>query len=115
MEEKKIVTIDEYINSCDTIIQPKLMELWQIIKSIAPELKEKISWGMPTFYKKHNIIHFAANKNHIGLYPGSKAIEHFSNRLEEYQTSKGAIRLPNNKEFDKDIIRDIILYNLQLD
>ena len=115
MEEKKIVTIEEYITSCDEGIQSKLTTLHQLIKGMALDLKEKISWGMPTFYKNHNIIHFAANKHHIGLYPGSEAIEFFADRLEGYQTSKGAIRIPNSKDFDKDLIRDIILYNLQKD
>jgi uncharacterized protein YdhG (YjbR/CyaY superfamily) len=27
---------------------------------------------MPTFWKGQNIIHFAAAKKHIGLYPGAK-------------------------------------------
>lgn len=115
MEEKKVVTIEEYIASCDEGIQTKLTTLYQLIKSLAPELKEKISWGMPTFYKNHNIIHFAANKNHIGLYPGSEAIEFFADRLEAYQTSKGAIKIPNNMDFDKELIRDIIIFNLQRD
>lgn len=112
MEENKISTIDDYIKSCEEAIQPKLYELRQIILEFAPELKEKISWGMPTFFLKKNIIHFASNKKHIGLYPGAEAIEVFSERLKDYQTSKGAIRLPNEKEFDKALIGDIIKYNM---
>lgn len=30
---------------------------------------------MPTFWKRHNILHFAAVKKHIGLYPGPAAVE----------------------------------------
>lgn len=30
---------------------------------------------MPTFWKRHNILHFAAAKKHIGLYPGPTAVE----------------------------------------
>ena len=115
MEDNKVKTIEEYIQSCDQLIQPKLNELWQLIKSIEPELMEKISWGMPTFYTKHNIIHFAAHKNHIGIYPGSEAIEYFADSLKEYPTSKGAIKLPYDQEFGKDLIKDIILYNIQMD
>lgn len=114
MEENKIGTIEEYINSFDEEIRPRLNELRQLILDIAPELKEKISWGMPTFYMKKNIIHFAAHKKHIGLYPGPDAIVAFADRLAEYQTSKGAIRIPNDKEFDKELIKDMILFNLQM-
>lgn len=114
MEENKIGTIEEYINSFDEEIRPRLNELRQLILNIAPELKEKISWGMPTFYMKKNIIHFAAHKKHIGLYPGPDAIVAFADRLADYQTSKGAIRIPNDKEFDKELIKDMILFNLQM-
>lgn len=114
MEENKIGTIEEYINSFDEEIRPRLNELRQLILDIAPELKEKISWGMPTFYMKKNIIHFAAHKKHIGLYPGPDAIVAFTDRLADYQTSKGAIRIPNDKEFDKELIKDMILFNLQM-
>lgn len=114
MEDNKIGTIEEYINSFDEEIRPRLNELRQLIIDIAPELKEKISWGMPTFYMKKNIIHFAAHKKHIGLYPGPDAIVAFADRLADYQTSKGAIRIPNDKEFDKELIKDMILFNLQM-
>lgn len=114
MEDNKIGTIEEYINSFDEEIRPRLNELRQLILDIAPELKEKISWGMPTFYMKKNIIHFAAHKKHIGLYPGPDAIVAFADRLADYQTSKGAIRIPNDKEFDKELIKDMILFNLQM-
>jgi uncharacterized protein YdhG (YjbR/CyaY superfamily) len=33
-------------------------------------------------------------KNHIGIYPGAAAMEHFAARLTEFKTSKGAIQLP---------------------
>ena len=67
-------TIDDYIAACPEAIQPKLEELRKIILDAAPELSQKISWQMPTFHLKGNVIHFAAHKNHIGVYPGPDAI-----------------------------------------
>ena len=67
-ESVKLKTIDEYIGTCSEEIQPKLRKLRQIILDVSPELTEKISWNMPTFYFKGNVIHFAAHKRHIGLY-----------------------------------------------
>lgn len=115
MEEKtKILTIDEYIKACTIEIQPKLNELREIIKNTYPELTEKMSWQMPTFYYKGNIIHFAANKKHIGLYPGVEAIEEFKERLVDYKTSKGAIQIPNDKELDVNLIQDIVKFNINM-
>jgi len=87
MKENNINTIDAYILSCDESIQPKLYELREFITGINSELKEKISWGMPTFYRNHNIISFSANKKHIGLYPGSEAIGFFSDEYHLVQFS----------------------------
>lgn len=114
MQEKTgILTIDDYISSCPEEIRPKLKELRDLISRAEPDMTEKISWQMPTFYLKGNVIHFAAHKKHIGLYPGAKAIEVFSHRLESYKTSKGAIQIPNDVPLDKNLIRDIVRFNIE--
>lgn len=114
MQEKlNIQTIDDYIFACPEAIQPKLEELKQIILSAAPEMTEKISWQMPTFYLRGNVIHFAAHKKHIGIYPGPEAIEKFAKRLESYKTSKGAIQIPNDKPLDSLLIKDIVKFNIE--
>ena len=60
-------------------------------------MEERISWSMPNYWKKHNIIHFAASKKHIGLYPGPAAVAQFSEELQGYKTDKGTIRIPYGK------------------
>ena len=62
---------------------------------------------MPTFWKKRNIIQFAAFKKHIGIYPGPEAVEEFGAQLKGYKTSKGTIQLPYDKELPLDVIRNI--------
>ena len=61
---------------------------------------------MPTYWKKHNIIHFAAFKNHIGLYPGGKAVAHFTDRLTEFSRSEGAIQFPYGKPIPLGLIAE---------
>ena len=39
-------------------------------------------------------VRIAAQKYHIGIYPGAEAMEHFKPRLAKYITTKGAIRFP---------------------
>ncbi len=115
MQEKiGVLTIDDYISVCPETIQPKLKELRRIISNAEPEMSEKISWQMPTFFLKSNVIHFAAHKKHIGLYPGPKAIEVFSHRLEGYRTTKGAIQIPNDTPLDSSLIRDIVRFNVEM-
>lgn len=52
---------------------------------------------MPTYWKGHNIVHFAASKKHIGLYPGPAAVEEFAEALKGYKTDAKLHALdPNN-------------------
>ncbi len=99
--------IDEYIAIQDEKVQPKLKELRAVLRAGLPDAEERISWSMPTYWKGRNIIHFAAAKKHIGLYPGDGAAEAFREELEGFDTSKGTIRLPYDRELPTDLIRRI--------
>jgi len=103
----KIETIDQYIEEQDETVRLYLNEIRQIIRSAIPEAQEKISWSMPTYWKGRNIIHFAASKKHLGLYPGGEATGVFAERLVDHDVSKGTIRLPYNKPLPKELIAEI--------
>lgn len=103
-------TIGAYIASQAEDIQPRLREVYATIKAAPPDASEKISWQMPTFWKGQNLIHFAAFKKHIGLYPGGEAMTVFVDKLTDYKTSKGGIQLPNNKPLPLELIREIALW-----
>lgn len=94
---EKPKTIDEYILDQDADKQEDLQHIRQILHRALPEAEERISWSMPTYWKQHNILHFAASKKHIGLYPGSEAVMHFAEELQGYKTEKGTIRIPYGK------------------
>ena len=100
-------TIDEYIEGQTENAQPYLREIRDAIRGALPEAEERISWSMPTFWKKYNIIQFAAAKKHVGLYPGPEAVEKFRERLKDYKTSKGTIQLPYEKPHPLELIADI--------
>lgn len=100
-------TIDEYIAAQPEEVQGYLKQIRDAIHAALPEAEEKISWSMPTYWKKYNIIQFAAHKNHIGLYAGTEAVVEFEERLEEYKTSKGSIRLPYDKPLPLELIGEI--------
>jgi uncharacterized protein YdhG (YjbR/CyaY superfamily) len=100
-------TIDEYIAAQDEQYQQKLNEIRTILQETLPDTKERISWSMPTYWKGKNIIHFAASKKHLGLYPGGEATTVFKDELEGFNVSKGTIRLPYDKTLPKELIEKI--------
>jgi uncharacterized protein YdhG (YjbR/CyaY superfamily) len=84
----------------------------QAIREAAPQATEKISWQMPTFYLHGNLVHFAGNKSHLGLYPGASGVEHFLPELTEYKTSKGAIQFPYTKPMPIELIQRIAKFRV---
>ena len=102
--------IDAYIQKQDETVQPQLNAIRNTIHAAIPDAVEKISYQMPTYWKGQNIIHFAAFKNHIGLYPGGEAPIVFANRLKDYKTSKGTIQFPFNKDLPLDLIAEIAVW-----
>ena len=106
---KAPATIDEYILSQDEEIRGQLQSVRKVIREKLPDATEKISWSMPTYWKEYNIIHFAAQKKHIGLYPGPEAVTHFAERLDQagFKYSKGSIQIPYSDELPLDLIAEI--------
>ena len=100
-------TIEEYISWQPEQARDYLRRMNEVIKAALPDAVEKISWSMPTYWKKYNLIQFAAFKKHVGLYPGPQAVEAFADRLAEYKTSKGAIQFPYDRALPLELIREI--------
>ena len=100
-------TIDDYIAAQDVNVQPKLNEVRAILRRALPEAEERISWSMPTYWKGRNIIHFAASKKHLGVYPGDKATAAFADELSCFDVSKGTIRLPYDEKLPAELIAKI--------
>lgn len=104
--------IDEYIAQFSPEIQSVMQTVRQAIREAVPQASEKISWQMPTFYLHGNLVHFAGNKSHLGLYPGASGVEHFLPELTEYKTSKGAIQFPYVKPMPLDLIQKIVQFRV---
>ena len=90
-----------------------LKELRAVIKAAAPDTEERISYQMPTFSQKGNLVHFAAYKKHIGFYPTPSGTEHFQQRIAGYKAAKGSIQFPLDKPIPYDLIGEIVRFRVQ--
>ena len=100
-------TVEEYIEAQEETVRPRLREIRDILRKALPEAEECISWSMPTYRKGRNIIHFAAAKKHIGIYPGGEATTVLAEELAGMDVSKGTIRLPHDQELPAALIDKI--------
>jgi uncharacterized protein YdhG (YjbR/CyaY superfamily) len=100
-------TVDEYIAAFPPEIQSILRNIRATIKGVAPEASEKISYNMPTFSLKRDIVHFGAFKNHIGLFPPIRDPELKSQTL-DYRGEKGNLRFPLDRPIPYALIGKIV-------
>jgi uncharacterized protein YdhG (YjbR/CyaY superfamily) len=105
-------SIDAYIATFPVEIQGILQEIRATIKAAAPEAEEKISYQMPTFFLNGNLIHFAAFKHHIGLYPTPNGVEAFAQELSQYKGAKGSVQFPLDQPMPLDLISRIVKYRI---
>jgi uncharacterized protein YdhG (YjbR/CyaY superfamily) len=103
-------SIDEYIATFPEEVRKILKELRATIKAAAPAAEEKISYQMPTFFLKGNLVHFAAFKKHIGFYPTSSGIRAFKKELSVYEGAKGSVRFPIDKPLPLKLISRIVKF-----
>jgi uncharacterized protein YdhG (YjbR/CyaY superfamily) len=114
MEGKKDhpATIDEYIAQFPQDVQHILTRIRAVIQESAPQAVERISYQMPAFYLKGNLVYFGAHKHHIGFYPTGSGVEAFKEELSAYKGSKGAVQFPLDKPIPYDLISQIVKFRV---
>jgi uncharacterized protein YdhG (YjbR/CyaY superfamily) len=106
-------SIDAYIASFPPEVQVTLQKIRTTIAKAAPGATEKISYRMPTFYLYGNLVHFAAFKNHYGLFPTSSGIEHFKKELAGYSSSRGGVQFPFDRPVPYALITRIVKFRVR--
>lgn len=113
MSQEMPVDIDSYIAAQSPEVQPKLRALRETIQKAAPAAGEKISWGMATFTLHGNLVHFSAQKKHIGFHPTPSAIESFREELAPYACSKGTVQFPYDKPLPIGLITKMVRFRVK--
>ncbi|MBL7717076.1 MAG: DUF1801 domain-containing protein [Bdellovibrionales bacterium] len=106
-----VYDIDTYIEQEAPLAKRYLKAVRTLIRKTVPKATEKIAWGMPTFYLEGNLIHFAAFKNHISLFPGSDAVAKFKKEWAKHgDISKGTMQLPYQNALPQALVRKIVKF-----
>lgn len=105
--------IDDYIANYPPDVQQILQKIRAIIREAAPEAREKINYGIPTFTLNGNLVHYAGFKNHVGFYPAPNGVEKFKKQLSKYEGAKGSVKFPLDQPIPYDLIRKIVEFRVQ--
>ena len=106
-------TIDGYIAGFSPDVQAILQKIRTTIGKAAPTAEEAIKYRMPTFTLNGNLIHFAAFKHHIGLYPTPTGIEQFERELSAYPRAKGSVQFPLDWPIPYGLIGRIVKFRVK--
>ena len=112
METTQPSTVDEYIEAFPPDVRAILEKLRAAIRRAAPDAKESISYRMPAYMLNGPLVYFAAHKAHVGLYALPSAVVAFAERLGSYETSKGTIQFPFERELPLALIEEIVRFRV---
>ncbi|MBK9577601.1 MAG: DUF1801 domain-containing protein [Fibrobacterota bacterium] len=106
-------TIDEYIAAQPADIQKVLQKIRRLIAKTAPDASEAMAYGIPTFRRKGNLVHFAGFKSHIGFYPSPSGITAFREEIAQYKWAKGSVQFPLDQPIPYDLIERITRFRVR--
>jgi uncharacterized protein YdhG (YjbR/CyaY superfamily) len=106
-------SIDDYIAGFPPETQKALQEVRALIRGLAPDATETISYAIPTFdLNGRHLVHFAGFARHVGFYPIPSGIEAFKEELAAYKQGRGSVQFPLDKPMPMDLIRRIVEFRV---
>lgn len=105
--------VEKYFSSFDGVPLERLHTIRNLIFELIPEANEAIKYGIPTILYHGNLVHYAAFKNHIGLYPTPSGMDAFSEELAAYKQGKGSVQFPFAEPLPVALIKKIVQFRIQ--
>ena len=91
----RFASVDEYISALPDGVRPLMAQVRRSIHTVVPEIGETISYAMPTFTLDGTpLVHVAAWKKHIGLYPLPAMDDDLARDVAPYRGTESTLRLP---------------------
>ncbi len=106
-------TIDEYISAHAPEVQAILQKIRQVVRSVAPDAEETISYKIPAFKLHGVLVYFAAFKHHIGFYPPIKGDAQLEKAVAPYANEKGNLRFPLNQPIPYELIKHLTQFRVK--
>jgi uncharacterized protein YdhG (YjbR/CyaY superfamily) len=109
-----ISTVDEYVASLPEDVRPVMEEVRRVVHRAVPDVAETISYQMPTFVLDGRpLVHVAAWKKHLGLYPLPPLDGELAARVEPYRGAKDAMQLRYDRPVPYDLVAQVVAVLLE--
>lgn len=105
---------EEYARRFPAAVDTQLRQLRETIRSVIPQARETISYGLPAFsIDGKAVVWFAAFTKHIGFYPGAAVIAAFQDDLASYRSAKGSVQFPMKDALPLPLIRRMVQFKMR--
>jgi uncharacterized protein YdhG (YjbR/CyaY superfamily) len=105
--------IDEYIASFSPDVRAILERIRLTIRKASPGAQETISYNIPTFTLNGALVHFAAFKSHIGVYPPVRGDARLEKAISIYAGPKGNLQFPLDQPIPYGLIERIVKFRVK--
>jgi len=105
----RTATIDQYLAGIPDHKRAALETLRAQIRVAAPDARETISYGVPTFkLDGRYFLGFSATRNACSFYTGRGPLEAFADQLHGYRLWKGTINFPVERPLPPNLVIAIV-------
>jgi uncharacterized protein YdhG (YjbR/CyaY superfamily) len=102
-------SVEEYVAALPEDVRPVFEGLRRSIRAVVPGVVETISYAMPTFVLDGlPLVHVAAWKKHIGLYPLPPMDDDLAREVAPYRGAKGAMHLAYASPIPYDLVERVV-------
>ncbi|MCW2682665.1 MAG: uncharacterized protein JWP33_578 [Blastococcus sp.] len=107
-------TVDDYVDSLPEHVRPVIAGIRRCIRDAVPGIGETISYSMPTFVLDGRpLVHVAAWKKHIGLYPLPPMDDDLAREVAPYRGAKDAMHLPYDRPIPYALVERVVAVLLE--
>ena len=100
-------SVEEYVSALTPTQREHFEQVRRIVRSLATDVEETISYGVPTFkHRGKYLIYFAAFKDHLSVYPTIGAVE-------ATKGTKGTFRFNEDDPVPEEVVRAIVTHRLE--
>lgn len=105
-DRKPPATVDDYLAAQPPKVRSVLKRIRAAVHRAVPDVTEKISYQMPSFWLDRVLIYVGAFKSHIGVFPPVRDAD-LSREVARYAGPKGNLQFPLDEPIPYDLIARI--------
>jgi len=101
--------IDAYLDALSDDDRAALEELRSVIREVAPEATERVSYGIPIFRLQRDLVGMSASKNHCSLHSMSTTLMGaMAAELEGFAVSGATVHFAPEKPLPRELVEKIV-------